>query len=147
MGLPVQWVGGVYAYALTLLAPHEKTLDWNHVARGILVSAQQQQYPDGPHLGLLPDSFNIQHQRRQPADINPCALVSLQLALDGQVDFLDVAVDGDRRAAAPFPVTIHDGAAHINAKEGVDYQILVDGRHVIDVKSQGQDTVPLPPRE
>ena len=48
MGLPVQWVGGVYAYALTLLAPHEKTLDWNHLARGILISAQQQQYPDGP---------------------------------------------------------------------------------------------------
>ena len=59
MGLPVQWVGGVYAYALALLAPHEKTLDWNHLARGILISAQQQQYPDGPYAGLLPDSFNF----------------------------------------------------------------------------------------
>jgi hypothetical protein len=145
MGLPVQWVGGVYAYALTLLAPHEKTLDWNHVARGILISAQQQQYPDGPYIGLLPDSFNIPHQRRQPADINPCALVSLQMALDGQVDFLSVAVDGDRRVAAPFPVILQNGIAHVAGQAGIAYQLIIDGKTIIDVNSQGQDEVPLPP--
>jgi hypothetical protein len=146
MGLPVQWVGGVYAYALTLLAPHEKTLDWNHVARGILISAQQQQYPDGDYVGLLPDSFNIPFQRRQPADINPCALVSLQKALDGQVDFLSVAVDGDHRVAAPFPVTVRDGSAVVEGQKGVTYQLLIDGKTIVDVNSQGRDTVPLPPR-
>jgi hypothetical protein len=146
MGLPVQWVGGVYAYALALLAPHEKTLDWNHLARGILISAQQQQYPDGSYIGLLPDSFNIPLQRRQPADINPCALVSLQMVLDGQVDFLNVAVDGNRRVAAPFPVTLRDGTAHIQGREGLVYQILVDGDMILDVKSQGHDEVLLPPR-
>lgn len=147
MGLPVQWVGGVYAYALTLLAPHEHTLDWNHVARGILISAQQQQYPDGPNVGLLPDSFNIAHQRRQPADINPCALASLQMALDGQVDFLSVAVDGHRRVAAPFPVTLRDGVAHVEGRAGVAYQLIVDGKQIIDVNSQGSDEVRLPADE
>ncbi len=143
MGLPVQWVGGVYAYALTLLAPHEKSLDWNHVARGILASAQQQQYPDGPHIGLLPDSFHIRLQRRQPADINPCALVSLQMAVDGEVDFLRVARDANWVVAAPFPVTIRDDAAHIDAQQGVTYQVLVNGTKFVEVKSAGHDVVPL----
>lgn len=144
MGLPVQWVGGVYAYALTLLAPLEHSLDWDHVARGILVSAQQQQYPDGPHIGLLPDSFNIRLQQRRPADINPCALVSLQRRVDGQVDFLSVATDGKHRIAAPFPVMLHDGAARIKARKGITYQVLVDGRDVVDVTSQGEDVIALP---
>ncbi len=143
MGLPVQWVGGVYAYALTRLAPHDSTLDWNHLARGILISAQQQQYPDGPHVGLLPDSFNLRRQRRQPADINPCALVSLQMALDGEVDFLSVASDGDHRIAAPFPVTIKDGVAHVQARAGVDYQVVINGTRIVDVKSKGNDAIRL----
>ncbi|MHB8866204.1 MAG: hypothetical protein ACYC6N_27790 [Pirellulaceae bacterium] len=147
MGLPVQWVGGVYAYALALLAPHEKTLDWNHLARGILISAQQQQYPEGAYVGLLPDSFNIPLQRRQPADINPCALVSLQRVLDGEVDFLSVASDGHRRVAAPFPVTLHDGSVHVEGQKGLTYQILVDGATILDVESQGKDEVALPPRK
>ena len=66
IGLPVQWVGGVYAHALTMLAPHDKSLDWNHLARGILISAEQQQYPDGLWAGLLPDSFDIVGQQRRP---------------------------------------------------------------------------------
>jgi hypothetical protein len=143
MGLPVQWVGGVYAYALTILAPHDSTLDWNHLARGILISAQQQQYPDGPNIGLLPDSFNLSRQRRQPANINPCALVSLQMAVDGEVDFLSVAADEKHRIAAPFPVTIKDGVAHVRGRPGVDYQVIIDGKRIVSVKSQGDDTIHL----
>jgi len=143
MGLPVQWVGGVYAYALSLLAPHEKSVDWEHIARGILISAQQQQYPDGPHIGLLPDSFNIPYQRRQPADINPCAIVSLQMAVDGEVDFLSVAVEGQHRVAAPFRVTMENGVAHVDGRAGVTYQMIVDGTRVVEVQSKGRDAVPL----
>ncbi len=142
-GLPVQWVGGVYAYALTKLAPYDDTLDWNHLARGILISGEQQQYPDGPYIGLLPDSFNIPHQRRQPADINPCALVSLRMVLDGQLDFLSIATEGEHRIAAPFPVSIRDGKAHIKGKPGVAYQVLIDGQKIVDVQSQGEDVLPL----
>ena len=117
--------------------------NWNHVARGILISAQQQQYPDGEFVGLLPDSFNLRHQRRQPADINPCALVSLQKALDGEVDFLSVARDGNIVVAAPFPVTIKDGVAHVDGRVGVHYQMIVNGERIIDVDSVGEDAVPL----
>jgi len=142
MGLPVQWVGGVYAYALAKLAPYDKSFDWAHLARGILVSAEQQQYPDGEYAGLLPDAFEIKGQTRRPWRINPCALVSLRLALDGDVDALSVAADGQHRVAAPFPVAIRNGTAEIRGKTGCKYQALVDG-HVVNVDSQGVDRVPL----
>jgi hypothetical protein len=143
MGLPVQWVGGVYAYALTLLAPHETTLDWNHLARGILICAQQQQYPDGPNVGLLPDSFNLIFQRRQPANINPSALVSLEYRLDGKVDCLAVAMADGHRVAAPFPVEIRGNQVHVKGAEGVRYQVLIDGTRIVNVDSQGDDLVRL----
>ncbi len=143
IGLPVQWVGGVYAYALTMLAPHDDSLDWNHLARGILISGEQQQYPDGDYRGLLPDSFALATQQRRPADINPCALASLRMVLDGELDFLSVAIEGNHRIAAPFPVTIREGKAHIRAKAGVAYQVIVDGSQIVDIKSQGDDVLPL----
>ena len=142
IGLPVQWVGGVYAYALTALAPHDKSLDWGRLARGILISAEQQQYPDGEWIGLLPDSFVLASQTRNPARINPCALVSLRMVLDGQVDFLSFASDGKHRVAAPFPVALSDGKAHVEGQAGLKYQMLVDGK-VVDVASEGKDVVPL----
>jgi hypothetical protein len=143
MGLPVQWCGGVYAYALALLAPYEKTLDWGHVARGILVSAEMQQAPDGPMAGCLPDSFNLAAQKRNGPFINPCALLSLRTVLDGQLDSIAVATDGKHRAAAPFPVTVQAGKATVRAKKGVAYQVLIDGTRVVDVKSEGTDVLPL----
>ena len=143
IGRPVQWCGGVYAYALALLAPHEKTLDWAKLARGILISAEQQQYPDGKFVGCLPDSIDIAAQTRHPWNINPCAIVSLRLILDGRVDSLAVAADDRHRVAAPFPVTLKDGKAHIQAKPGLAYQILIDGSRIVDVESKGTDVVPL----
>ncbi|NUQ66563.1 MAG: hypothetical protein HUU20_29220, partial [Pirellulales bacterium] len=141
IGLPVQWVGGVYAYALTKLAPYDDSLDWNHLARGILISAEQQQYPDGKWAGLLPDSLVLQTQERRPWNINPCAVVSLRMALDGELDSLAVAVDGKHRIVAPFPVTLREGKARIQARPGVKYQVLIDGEKIVDVTSQGDDVV------
>lgn len=143
MGLPVQWCGGVYAYALALLAPHERTLDWAHLARGILLSAEQQQYPDGRLAGTLPDSFHLAKQRRGGPSINPCAIVSLRLVLDGQLDSLAVAADGKHRVVAPFPVELRDGKAHIKARKGAAYQVLVNGHRILDVASEGNDVIPL----
>jgi hypothetical protein len=143
IGRPVQWVGGVYAYALTLLAPHDDTLDWNHLARGILIAGEQMQYTDGPNAGLLPDAFVLRDQARVPANINPCGLLSLRFVLDGQLDALSVAHDGTHRVVAPFPVTLRDGHAVIQANEGVNYQVLIDGKKIVDVASQGQDVVDL----
>ncbi|MEX0742324.1 MAG: SpoIIE family protein phosphatase, partial [Phycisphaeraceae bacterium] len=42
IGLPVQWCGLPYADALLMLAEHDETFDWKHVAEGILVSAEWQ---------------------------------------------------------------------------------------------------------
>ena len=47
------------------------------------------------------------------------------------------------RVAAPFPVSIRQGQAHIRAKAGTAYQVLIDGRRIVDVQSHGEDTVPL----
>jgi hypothetical protein len=144
IGLPVQWCGTVYAYALTMLAPHDKTLDWNHLAEGILIAAEQMQWPDNhKYGGCLPDFLFLDRQRRDGPAINPCALVSIRLALDRQVDSLAVAADGRHRVAAPYPVVIKDGKAHIQGKAGTSYQVLVDGKTVIDVVSKGADVVAL----
>lgn len=143
IGLPVQWVGGVYAYSLTKLAPYDDTLDWNQLARGILVAAEQMQYTEGPHLGLLPDSFDLATQQRRPWNINPCAITSLRMVLDGELDSVAVAAEGPRRVVAPFPVEVQGGQARVHARAGVKYQIVVDGRRIVDVASQGDDVVPL----
>jgi dienelactone hydrolase len=145
LGRPVQWVGGVYAYALTKLAPHDQSLDWNHLARGILLAAEQMQYPDGPYAGLLPDAFDIAQQERVPARINPCALVSLRWVLDGKLDSLAMAQDGSHRVVAPFPVSLRGDKALVKGQKGVTYQVLVDGTRVIDVTSQGEDVIDIDP--
>jgi hypothetical protein len=143
IGLPVQWCGYDYAYALTMLMPHDKTLNWRQVAEGILIAAEQMQYPDGEYAGCVPDSFSLAEQRRNPWNINPCAIVSLRLVLEGKLDALAVAATDGRRVVAPFPVTIRGSKAHIRAKEGVAYQVLVDGSRVLDVRSHGEDVVSL----
>jgi hypothetical protein len=143
IGLPVQWCGTVYAYALWLLAEHDRTLDWGQIAEGILVCAEQMQYPDGPSAGCLPDVFDLKTQTRRPADINPGALVSLRLLAAGKLDALAVAADGTHRVVAPYPVTLRDGRAYIQAPAGTKYQVLIDGRRIVEVVSQGADVIPI----
>jgi hypothetical protein len=143
IGLPVQWCGTVYAYALLLLADYDQALDWSKVAEGILICGEQMQYPDGPSVGCLPDVFELPTQRRRPADINPGALVSLRLLLAGQLDSLAVARDGRRLVVAPFPVTIQDGLARVQGQRGVAYQVVIDGARIVDIQSKGVDTIHL----
>ena len=143
MGLPVQWCGYVYAYALTMLAPLDHTLDWNHIATGILTTAEQMQFPSGPFAGCEPDSFNLSAQQRNGPAINPCALVSLRLALEGKLDSLSVAASSTHRVVAPFPVTVRGDVAQIEAREGVTYQVVIDGQRIVEVKSRGVDSIPL----
>ena len=143
IGMPVQWVGYVYAFALVKLAPHDDSFDWNRLARGILISAEQQQYPDGEYRGCLPDAIELDTQRRRPWTINPCSMVSLRLALEGELDFLSVAADEHHRIASPLPVTIRDATAHILGQPGLEYQVIIDGSRIVDVKSKGHDVVPL----
>jgi len=82
IGLPVQWCGLVYADALRWLQPHDRAGPWGQLADGITLSAIQQCYPVGhPRAGLLPDSFDLELQARNPADINPGTLQPLALEL------------------------------------------------------------------
>jgi len=141
MGLPVQWCGYDYAYSLALLAPMDPSFDWKQVATGILLTAEQMQYPDGPYAGCVPDSFNLAEQHRNPAAINPCAVVSLRLRLEGQLDALDCAIANGHRVVAPFPVAWIGNRAVIQGREGVSYQAVVDGRRVVELKSRGVDEI------
>ncbi len=145
IGLPVQWCGTVYAYALLLLAPHEPTFNWRQVAEGILICGEQMQYPNGPSLGTLPDAFALGSQNRIPADINPGVLVDLRRRISGQQDALAVAHAGPHRVVSPFPVEIVDGRAEIRAPVGQRYQIVIDGSRIVDITSQGHDLISLAP--
>jgi hypothetical protein len=143
MGLPVQWCGYVYADALAMLAPFDHTLDWKQVATGILAAAEQMQFPSGQFAGCEPDSFNLASQQRNGPAINPCALVSLRLALEGRLDSLAVATNAGHRIVAPFPVAIRGGQARIQARAGLAYQVVVDGERIVQVQSRGDDSIPL----
>jgi len=144
IGLPVQWCGGVYAYFLTELARHDKTFDWHNLAEGILLAGEQMQYPDGKLAGCLPDVFHLPDQRRAGPSINPCALASLRLAVEGKWDALTVATAGKHRVCSPWPVSIEDGQARIRAQAGTRYQLLVDGKRIVHVpRSKGRDVILL----
>lgn len=143
IGLPVQWCGTSYAYALTQLAEHDDTINWRRVAEGILVAAEQMQYADGPHIGCLPDSFSLPGQHRNPADVNPCVLVAIRQRLDGELDSLAVAADGKHRIVAPFPVRLRGDKAIVNAHRGVAYEVLVDGSRIVKIESRGTDVINL----
>ena len=90
IGLPVQWCGLVYGQALRDLFVSESTTTkprfdwWTSVARGITWSGVQQSHPreDPARVGLLPDSFDLKAQSRNPVPINPATL------LPGVSDFL-----------------------------------------------------------
>ena len=139
MGLPVQWCGYDYAYSLALLAPLDPSFDWKRVATGILLTAEQMQYPDGPYAGCVPDSFNLAGQHRNGPAINPCAVVSLRLKLEGQLDSLACSNGNGHRVVAPFPVALSGNRAVIQGRAGVNYQAVVDGRRVVEIKSRGTD--------
>jgi hypothetical protein len=145
MGLPVQWCGLVYAYAINSLAQYDQTVDWRHLARGILIAAQQMQVPlgAGPNAGLLPDAFRIQTQQRLGPFINPCAIVSLDRAVHGEIHRVVVAANDRHRVVAPFPIQIDGPTAIIVGKPGVAYQIVVDGQRILTIQSKGTDQILL----
>jgi hypothetical protein len=155
IGQPVQWCGLTYAESLLLLAEHDQAIDWRKLADGITTCGEQMQYPDGPSIGCLPDSFNPSEQFRLPPDINPCALVSLRMRLRGELDGVAVAVSDRWRVMSPFPVTIDQDQARVEAHAGLTYQLIVFQRkpnpvgsakpRVVEVVSEGRDQVPLEP--
>jgi hypothetical protein len=58
-------------------------------------------------------------------------------------DELDRAEGNGHVVVAPYPVAIRDGRASITARLGAKYQVLIDGRRIVDVESKGSDVVEL----
>lgn len=86
IGLPVQWCGLVYADALRRLARHDDSGPWVRLADGIALAGVQHTHtaaePD--KQGLLPDSFDLRAQFRNPVPINPATLLPLALQAYGE---------------------------------------------------------------
>jgi hypothetical protein len=108
IGLPVQWCGLVYGDALYRLARHDPEGPWLRVADGIAASGMQQSYPidDARYSGLLPDSFSLRPQQRNPANINPATVFVNATRLLGRGPMYDL------RHFRHHAVTVH-GAGEI----------------------------------
>lgn len=74
-GRPVQWNGMRYAYALMQLAPHDASLDWARVARGVTISCMYQQSTEDKNLALWPDWTDAIEGNRCPWDFSPRAIL------------------------------------------------------------------------
>ncbi len=85
-GVPVQWNGLVYAYALQHLARHmseNQSRFWSKIAEGITVSAMHQQWTEGDLKGTYPDGlYNFCTEGRGP-HINPEDIMVNLYALRG----------------------------------------------------------------
>ncbi len=116
IGLPVQWCGLVYADALLRLARHRPDGPWRQLAEGIVRSGIQQTYPlgDPRTAGLLPDSFNLRAQTRNPANINPATLLAPAIEALGYPPWYDF------RMLARHGVGIHAAGALSELSERTD---------------------------
>lgn len=144
IGLPVQWCGLRYANSLVEMSKYDDTVPWLHIAEGILICGQQMQYPDGEMVGCLPDVFRLEEQTRHPADINPSAMYTLEKKVRGECVGLQTAIneDGTHRVIAPFPVMFENAnTVRINGQEGLQYQIVIDGRRIETIDSEGTDRI------
>ena len=73
-GVPVQWNGLVYAYALQHLVRHtseSRSQFWSKVAEGITISAMYQQWAEGELKGTYPDGFYGYCTEGRGPHINP----------------------------------------------------------------------------
>ena len=77
IGLPVQWCGLVYGDAIRRLARYDQEGPWLKLANGIAAAGVQHTHtaaePD--FQGLLPDSYDLRAQHRNPVPINPATLL------------------------------------------------------------------------
>lgn len=91
MGLPVQWCGLVYSDALYRLIRHDPAGPWKQLADGITASGIQQSFArSDPDLqALLPDSFSLRSQTRNPVAINPGTVQANAVRLYGKPGLYD----------------------------------------------------------
>ncbi|HWY76540.1 MAG TPA: hypothetical protein VN281_13030 [Verrucomicrobiae bacterium] len=115
IGLPVQWCGLVYSDALYRLA--ECIWDpWRHIADGITLSGAEQTcaFAAPQRAGLLPDSFVLATQHRNPPFINPATLGASAIRYYGDnciYDFRGLPENG-LLIHAPCRIVPHKSTAH-----------------------------------
>lgn len=143
MGLPVQWCGLDYVYALLMLAPYDDSLDWKKIAEGMIISGECQQYPDGSSIGLLPDSFDLITQTRRAYNINPSALHLLRRMLEGKATSGNTVFNDRYHLLSPYKTRIEGDSAIVEAVPGVSYQILINGEKIKSIVSKGVDRISL----
>ncbi len=145
MGRPVQWCGLDYAYALILLSKYDDVLPWKKIAEGIVASAECQLGDDveskGIFIGLLPDSFDLDSQRKNGPYINPAVVWQLRRMLEGKPTNVQIVDCAGHRIASPYPSRVEDGTVRISARKGEKYQVMIDGKEVRDIESQGEDVL------
>ncbi|MDR2168580.1 MAG: hypothetical protein LBP59_00380 [Planctomycetaceae bacterium] len=130
--------GIIYAYALTQLANHDKSIDWLHVAKGILHATEKIQFTNGKNIGCLPDNFTIESQHAGTTGINPVAIAILRLVIEQKPATLFVLVDQGDRYVSPFPLKItKKGIEATNVPQEQQFQILFNGGRIINAKGNG----------
>lgn len=139
------WTGLTYAYAIHLLSKHDEKIRWADLARGMLHTVEQMQETEEPFAGCFPEAFSIDLQQRRSYHLNPCPMVNLRAALEGELEGVYVATGGNDRIASPYPVVLdREGVLIDGAPSGQRFQILHNGQDVISVQgSGGKNRVPL----
>lgn len=117
MGLPVQWCGLVYSDALYWLARDDPNGPWRKLADGITISGIQQSFPSsaGELQGLLPDSFGLKAQTRNPVAINPGTVQANAVRLFGGPSLYDV------RVLRPSGVIVHAPGSVVVESSGANW--------------------------
>ncbi|HUS37488.1 MAG TPA: hypothetical protein VM680_19225 [Verrucomicrobiae bacterium] len=116
IGLPVQWCGLVYGDAIRRLARFDKAGPWLQLANGIAAAGVQHTHtavePD--FQGLLPDSFDLRAQNRNPVPINPATL------LPEAIQFYDFPAIYDFRTFLNRRLRVHCPGPITNVREKGD---------------------------
>jgi hypothetical protein len=130
--------GIIYAYALTQLAQHDKSIDWAKIATGILHASEKMQFTNGNNIGCLPDTFAIESQYGSELGINPSAISTLRLTIEKKPSTLFVLTDRGNRYVSPFPLkSTKKGIEATNVPLDQPFQILANGNKIINARGNG----------
>jgi hypothetical protein len=150
MGLPVQWCGLVYADALYRLIRHDPAGPWKQLADGITASGIQQSFDRSAAdlQALLPDSFSMRSQTRNPVAINPGTVQSNAVRLFGRPDLYDFMAFRQTGLMVHAPGTIRDtsesaGRLTFSVQGWLDrpYHLLIVGfKQAPRVRINGKET-------
>ncbi len=70
-GVPVQWNGLVFAYALQKLWGFDRSRPWRDIAEGITINAMYQQWTEGKFKGTYPDKLDEYFTKGKGPHLNP----------------------------------------------------------------------------